>query len=357
LLLISLAIIIAVPSCNGGGNKTPTSPTYPTGKPTGLKATAGSQSAELSWNPVPGASGYFVYISTDGVKFTKVQPTPIETTTFLVLDLVNEKIYYFGVSAVGSTGWETSITYLGGAPTAKPVKPQVPVGPPNPLEGVPPAPPKNLQGVAKDSSAELNWDPSPEGDFAHYAIYRRDTNTEADFSLLLSPYDSTSFRDTDLTDTHTYTYYITAWDDEATPLESDPSNVVALTPLDFPPEILSNLNLFVNAGRIVLEWNIPVEEDIAGYAIMRTDDKSTDPGTGAQIVTRFVIPKPTHSISEPESYASGLIKVWVNLSAGTITLQDSTVEVGLIYTYRIAAIDATGQEGPPATKTAEIAVY
>jgi hypothetical protein len=291
------------------------------------------------------------------VKFTKVRPTPIGTTTFLVLDLVNGNIYYFGVSAVGSTGWETSVAYLGGAPTAVPVKPQVPGEQPDPLEGKPPAPPKNLQGVAKDAAAEIEWDSSPEADFAYYSIYRRDLAAESTYTRIRDSYSDTTFRDSDLVNGHTYSYYLTAWDDEDPALESDPSNVVALTPEDFPPERLSGLQLFVNAGRIVLEWDIPDEVDITDYAIERTDNESVDLVTGAEIVTRFVIPKPTKTAADPEEYAGGLIKVWINLADGTITLQDSTVAVGLIYTYRIAAIDTTEQEGPPATVTAEIAVY
>ena len=123
--LITLIILASlVLSCNtGGGASQPTAPTYPLSKPTGLEVEVGSESATISWNFTPGAAGYYVYISDDGVEFTRNTGGLILTTSYSVFDLINQQTYYMGVSAVGTGGWESSIAYPGGSPTAFPVVP------------------------------------------------------------------------------------------------------------------------------------------------------------------------------------------------------------------------------------------
>jgi hypothetical protein len=348
--LVVAFLIITIPACGGSGVN-PTAPTYPTGKPTGITATAGSRSVQLNWNPVNGAAGYYVYISTDGVVFNKIQGELIMTPSFMAIDLTNNKTYYFGVSAVGTGGWETSIAYPGGAPKAKAVIPQVPGVQPNPLEGVPPDPPTNLQGIAKDSACEINWSFSPEADFHYYRIYRSESG--GIFILIRDEYFSTNFRNTDLTNGKTYSYRITAVDNED--LESDPSNMVTLTPENFPPEQLQDVAIFVNSGRIVLEWSIPTETDIAKYAIERVE--GIEPTTGAEIVGRIVIDKPTGTAAVPNVYAGGFIEAYIDLVTNTIVVRDMGIIAGTTYTYRLSAIDLTKQEGPPVQITAPIPAF
>ena len=353
LLLSAFVTVLFLSSCGGGDGTTPVAPSYPTGKPTGVKVVAGNQSATLSWDPVPGALGYYVYYSEDGVHFVKYSSDMIKTTSFLVLGLVNGRTYYFGVSAAGSGNWETSIAYPGGNPTAVPVVPGEPGPPPTPGEGVPPGSPQNLQGVAKDSAAELEWDPPSDPDLAYYRIYRRDHASGGDFVLHRDQYDTTSFRDTDLTNDLVYSYRITAVDTEG--LESDPSNVVTLTPRDFPPEPLQGMAIVVNPGRIILEWNIPQETDIVKYAIERVE--GVDPTTHAEILSRILIDKPTQPKENPHEYLEGMIKAYVDIGRGVVNVVDMSVTVGIVYTYRISAIDAAGHEGSPVSITAPFAVY
>ena len=352
--LLAALLILSVSACSGSG-VSPTAPTYPTGKPTGITAQSGSQSAELTWNAVGGAAGYFVYVSADGTIFNRVKGELIKTTQFLVLDLTNGKTYYFGVSAVGAGGWETSIAYPGGAPTAVPIVPETEGTPTNPLEGVPPAAPANLQGIAKDAACEMHWSANTEQDFSYYRIHREDESSSfSSFAMIRDQYGSTSFRNTDLINGQTYSYRITAVDLES--LESHPSNIVTLTPMDFPPEALKNAAIYVNPGRILLEWSIPEEGDITKYSIQRVE--GIDPGTGAEVIFRFVIDKPTTGTAEvPEEYASGLVKVYIDLAHNKIVLQDMAVVFGTTYTYRIAAIDETKQEGPPVQLVAPLPVF
>ena len=356
-LLVLITFLFMTAACNGGGDKTPTAPTYPVGKPTGVNAAAGNQSATISWNTTPGAVGYYVYVSyDDGSSFHKYSGGIIQATQFTVLNLTNGSIYYFGVSAVGSGGWESSISYPDGAPRAKPIVPDKAALPPDPNAG-PPSPPRNLQGIAKDSACEIEWEASISPDVSFYRIYRA-VGGASNFSLwpiLVDNYTDFEYRDEDLVNDSTYSYRITAVDTEFPPFESSASNAVTLSPMDFAPEILTGLDAWVNPGRVILEWDEPIEPDITRYAIERVE--GVDELTGAEIITRFLISKPTQTIEEPHEYIEGLVLVWVDLERNVVVVQDMAVLVGVVYKYRIAAIDGSDQEGPPASVTAPTPVF
>ncbi len=344
--LIVLAVTIALmTACNGGDGSTPTSPTYPSGKPTGVTVDTGDRSATISWNPVGGASGYYVYISYDGTAFNRYGSGLVETISVSVYDLTNGKTYYFGVSAVGSGGWESSIAYPGGNPTANPVIPTEYEDDDDDTGLKPPAP-QNLQGVAKDSACELYWDPISiidVPDFAYYCVYRKALYGDYSTWPLIKNYlHETNYRDADLNNEISYSYRVTSVDTEA--LESIPSNHVSLTPQDFAPEKLQNMVLIVNPGRIILEWTIPLETDIEFYAIERVE--GIDP-SGAEIIIRFLITKPVEPVSNPKEYADGAIAVWRDIERNVIVVRDGAVFVGTKYTYRISAIDEENQEGQP----------
>jgi hypothetical protein len=168
-------------------------------------------------------------------------------------------------------------------------------------------------------------------------------------------WDNLVYRDEDLINEERYSYRVTVMDTEVPAYESAPSNEVTLTPMDFPPEILTGLAIFVNPGRIVIEWDIPIEDDIAKYAIERVE--AEDPITHAEILTRFEIDKPTRTAADPHIYLSGLVVAWVDLERNMVVVQDMAVTVGRTYTYRIAAVDLSGQEGPPATIASTLPVF
>ena len=118
------------------------------------------------------------------------------------------------------------------------------------------------------------------------------------------------------------------------------------------PQALQNLEIYVSPGRIVLEWDIPIETDIAEYAIERVESEEG----GVETIVRFVIPKPTQGPENPHVHPTGLLEWWVDVGAGREALKDKAVIVGTVYTYRVAAIDEEGQEGVPTGIIAPIAV-
>jgi len=345
-------MLVVMTACNGGKETTPVSPTFPTGKPTGVHVEAGDKSVTIGWNPVSGAVGYYVYKSTDGNQFERVTSGLVEGVSATIFDLLNYSTYYFGVSAVGSGGWETSIAYPGGAPTATPIVPEPYVGPPPGWEENPPPAPANLQGVAKDGATEIEWDPiylSDVPDFAFYRIYR--LSQIADFStwaIIEDSWDNVTYRNEDLQNDSDYSYKVTSLD--TTSLESKPSNVVTLHPMDFPPEVLKNVNIFVNFGRIVLEWDNPAEADIAKFALERWDGINI---LGGEVIVRVVIDKPTSiDPNNPETDESGLIQYFYDVARNRIVVTDTAIIAGTMYTYRLSAIDThtpDPQEGPTFT--------
>lgn len=343
LLILAFSVIILT-SCNGGSSTNPAAPTYPSGKPTGLQFTVGSNSVTVMWNSVPGAAGYYIYISDTGVDFSRYATGMIVGSSFQVFDLINGETYYFGVSAVGTGGWESSIAYIGGAPTAVPVVPGFSGTGPNPLEGQP-DPPENLQGIPKDAYVEFEWDPSPSGDVTGYRIYRIFEGI-GNWTIIRDNYQQLDFTDTDLTNDIPYSYYITAFDSEG--LESEDSNHITLTPLDFIPDVVTGLASFLNPGRIVLEWDRGTAADLVGYSVERVE--GPEPITGGEFIVRFLVPMPVSSDpTNPDFIVPGLIGAYQDLDRTMIVLVDGAVEVGKAYTYRIAAIDASEQEGPAAT--------
>jgi hypothetical protein len=362
-LLVLAFILVTMTACNGGSGESPTAPTYPSGKPTGVSADAGDRSATISWNKVSGAAGYYVYMSTNGTTFQRYEGGLIFGSSYSVFNLVNGQTYYFGVSAVGEGGWETSIAYPGGSPTAEPVVPG-PIDPGLPdYIGVPPPAPRNLQGEAYDSSCGLRWEryATTIPDFDFFRIYRRSNIGGTSIWAVLEDTFTDNYGfdgfygylDEDLENGATYSYRLTAFDDEE--LESDYSNVITLQPEDFVPEPLQNPAIFVNPGRIVLEWDIPTAPDIKQFAIERIE--GIDPVTGAEIIVRFLINLPTQGPGNPEQYAGGLALVWIDLERNRIVALDGAVTVGIVYSYRLSAIDESDQEGPPIQVTAPIAVY
>jgi hypothetical protein len=96
----------------------------------------------------------------------------------------------------------------------------------------------------------------------------------------------------------------------ATPIESEPSEPICVTPHDiFPPAAPKNLQAVGSAGVISLIWEANTEADLAGYQVLRGEG----PGDTLQPLT----PEP---IKETR-------------------YQDRTTKAGVIYRYAIVAVD------------------
>ncbi|MFB0516618.1 MAG: leucine-rich repeat domain-containing protein, partial [Candidatus Neomarinimicrobiota bacterium] len=103
---------------------------------------------------------------------------------------------------------------------------------------LPPAAPTNLTAAPGNGQVTLTWDANTEADLAKYRIYR-DTTSQASTlidSVVGTPPD-TSYTDIGLTNGQEYFYRITAVDSAGN--ESENSNEVSATPVNYPPVITS----------------------------------------------------------------------------------------------------------------------
>jgi hypothetical protein len=225
----------------------------------------------------------------------------------------------------------------------------------------PPAPIADLAATVTQEAVELKWSAvTPQagpGDAANantsaavsYRIYRAEktgattgaanaTNAKnsantptltpaAPLSELLGEAPAPSFRDTTFQFGHAYRYSVrSVVRYGSTPnesVESDESNLLALTPKDiFPPAAPQGLVAVPVPATsntpvgIELSWAISAESDLAGYNIYRSDQDSKSPRRLNQ---------------------STLL---------TPAYRDITVFPGRLYTYTVTAVDRAGNESP-----------
>jgi glycosidase/fibronectin type 3 domain-containing protein len=77
----------------------------PPAAPTNLSAVPGDGFVDLSWEMVPGATGYFVHRSpVSGGGYTRLNATPLMDTFFSDIGVVNGRLYYYVVTAVDELG-------------------------------------------------------------------------------------------------------------------------------------------------------------------------------------------------------------------------------------------------------------
>jgi len=204
----------------------------------------------------------------------------------------------------------------------------------------PPAP-TGIRATVTESAIELSWTPPPRdassAGFTTYRVYRAELASgaviPAKFSYvaqaklavplaLLAPATSTSFRDTNFNFGLTYVYVVRSLTDvQGQPIESGDSAPYVVTPKDvFPPGAPQGLvSVFVPAtaeaaAHIELSWDINAEPDLAGYWIYRSEQPDTP---GRRINTELLL---------------------------TPTFRDMTTLQGKRYTYRVTAVDRSGNE-------------
>ncbi len=217
----------------------------------------------------------------------------------------------------------------------------------------PPAPIADLAAKVTQEAVELSWSPvtpRPASSDApnatatvSYRVYRAEktnatpnataaansatTIANAPLSGLLGETPSASFRDTTFEFDHSFTYSVRSvvrygpTPDEY--VESDDSNLLALTPKDiFPPAAPQGLVAVPvpatpgTPAHIELSWAISPENDLAGYNVYRNEQGS----------------KPVLRLNQ-----STLL---------TPAYRDITVSPGSLYTYTVTAVDRAGNESP-----------
>ena len=221
------------------------------------------------------------------------------------------KVYLDGVERAAPTGTSVTITALTNgrtySVTVRTVTLNTNTGTTSsapqdatPRDTVNPAPPSSFTAVRGDGRVSLSWTGSPATDLKHYELARGTTR----FVVT-----GTSYVDTGLTNDTTYSYSLVAVDTSG---NSSTAVTASATPTDLtPPAVPNNFTATAGDGRVTLAWTANTEPDLKWYRLTRN-----------------------------------------GVDVGTFT-GTSHVDTGVVndtpYTYRLYAVDHSGNESAAAT--------
>ena len=289
--------------------------TTPPTDPTNLQLSAVSSSQiNLSWTASTDAGGLSVYriqrcSGVSCVNFSDLTSVPGNQTTFQDTNLTASTSYTYRVRAE-DTATPANVSNYSTPSSASTLAPP---------DTTPPTDPTNLQlSAVSASQINLSWSASTDaGGLSVYRIQRCSGVSCVNFSDLTSvPGNQTTFQDTNLTASTSYTYRVRA-EDTATPANvsnySTPSSASTLAPPDTtPPTDPTNLQLSaVSASQINLSWS--ASTDAGGLSVYRIQRCS-----GVSCVN-----------------FSDLTSVPGNQT----TFQDTNLTASTSYTYRVRAED------------------
>ena len=163
--------------------------------PTGLAATTGDEQATLQWdaNGEPDLDGYNLYRSTaSGGGYAKVNGPIVTTTGFIDSGLTNGSAYYYVVSAVDTSGNESTDS--------------------SEASVTPLAPPTGLTATAFNGYVSLDWADYTELPVAGYNVYRSATSGGPYNMINASLLADSAHPDASVTNGITYYYVVTALD-------------------------------------------------------------------------------------------------------------------------------------------------
>ena len=143
-LVVSLALLTLLAGCSDGSNDTIASQTT-LSSPTMPTATASDKTAVISWDTVPDAEEYNLYVSnTPGVDPATATKIEHVMPPYTMDGLTNGTIYYFSIQAVC-----TNTNRLSETSAELSVTPKTP----------PPGAPASISAIAGDTFVVLQWSP------------------------------------------------------------------------------------------------------------------------------------------------------------------------------------------------------
>lgn len=267
--------------------------------PIGASLTLSGGSALLDWadNSEADLAGYLVGRATSaGGSYTTLTPTPITASTFT--DSSGGATAFYRIAAVDQSGNKSSW-----------VKVTMP-------DTVAPAPVASLVVSVSSSRIKLDWASSTEKDRAGYRVYRATSETGPFELLTASVRTSSDFSDTSALTGVRYWYRVTVVDKAGN--ESTPIAATALRPDAVAPAPPTGVTATDGPAGVALAWAANTEADLAGYRIERAGAEGTFTILG---------------------------------TVTTTTWTDTAAPAGAL-TYRVSALDATGNVSAPAVVTA-----
>ncbi|WP_432535058.1 pectinesterase family protein [Kineococcus arenarius] len=278
------------------------------GTPTGLVATAAADGIALDWADGTDAdlAGYVVSRATGtSSSYKALTGTPVTASAWTDTTAVAGTAYTYRVTAVDLSGNDSR------AASTSAVLP----------DAVAPAAVRSLKAKGSTSKVSLSWSKGSEKDLAGYRVYRS-TTADGVFELVGTP-TSAKFSDSTAPAGVFSHYRVTAVDVSGN--ESAAATVSGLrtdrTAPAAPAELTATPDL--TSAAVVLDWADGAEPDVAAWVVQRAT------GTSGSFKT--------------------LAKT---LTASTFT--DTTAVAGTAYTYRVAAVDLSGNTGARTSVTATL---
>jgi hypothetical protein len=195
--------------------------------PAGLTAEAHNGRVLLEWGAVSkdvageqfsDLTGYNIYRTLDPNAFpvSAVNPKPVQGTTYEDAGLGNRVTYYYRVTALRGT----EAPYTEGEPSR--------AASAMPTDIEPPKAPVGMRAVPGEGFLALVWDPNLEDDLAGYNVYRKGPGDREFKRMNEKPDGRITYKDTDVSSGHEYTYTVTAVDNSVPPNESKRSDEVTV---------------------------------------------------------------------------------------------------------------------------------
>ncbi|WP_278382329.1 fibronectin type III domain-containing protein [Clostridium tyrobutyricum] len=202
------------------------------------------------------------------------------------------------------------------------------------IDNTPPGTVSNFVALAGDTKVTLNWTNPTDSDFAGVKIIRKVGSYPTSMEDGTQIYDGidTSHVDEGLTNDTEYFYRAFPYDESQNYNDTIDGQQVSSIPAENtdtePPSVVSNFTVTAGNGKVDLSWVNPTDEDFAGVKILRK------------------------TIGYPSSTTDGDL---VYNGAG-ISFEDTTIENGTTYYYRIFPYDTAGnyniaEEGQEVTAT------
>ncbi len=195
--------------------------------PKNLRADAGDEQITLSWErpvltqdgqKIRTLAGYTIFRSDDPQAFPSrpVTRVPGQLNRYTDKNLHNGKTYYYTIRSIvpgtGNVSPDADSEVVAAMPQ----------------DIVPPEVPTGVVGVYTDGMIELYWNQSQVGDFAGFHVYRSQNPRRAFTKINAEPVLQASFTDTDVEEKRVYYYYVTSFDTESPPNESEGSKIATV---------------------------------------------------------------------------------------------------------------------------------
>ena len=192
------------------------------------------------------------------------------------------------------------------------------------LPRLPPSPPASFLAVASRNGIELSWSAAPAGTtIAGYNLYRRDA-ARTSYGAPIATLDATaaSTVDSGVTYGRRYIYALTAIGIREPLSESALSAEREIDYQDrFAPPPPAELSALGSVGEVRLVWQASPDPDVAGYVIERADPDAEFHRVNAEPVA-------------------------------ALEFTDRGLSSGHTFQFRVAAIDKSGNLGPPSAPVA-----